>query len=269
MEIYNIYEPTTKKVPIIVSSPHSGWAFPDNLKHRFKKKMITRPDDTDWYIDRLYSFVKDLGITLISANFCRWVIDLNRDPDSKPLYDDGRVITALTPTTDFNGINLYETGEEPTDEEVTQRIKEYYEPYHNKLHELTQAYKDEFGKVLLFDAHSIRDIVPGIRKEAFPQLILGDNDGVSCSNTFINTALNALKSSRYEVTHNYPFKGGYITRSIGNPKENIHALQLEMIKTNYMNDEQMEYDKKRAENMQKTLENMFVNLIEALEDEKG
>ena len=267
MKIFNIYEPVTKRVPIIISSPHSGTAFPEELKKNFKKNIIQRPDDTDWYIDRLYSFTKDLGITIIAANYNRWVIDLNRDPESKPLYDDGRVITALTPTTDFNGNNLYRTGKEPTDEEIELRIENYYNPYHAKLKELTQQFKKDFGKVLLFDAHSIRDLVPGIRKEAFPQLIIGDNDGKSCSENLIRTALSSLENSKYEITHNHPFKGGYITRSIGNPNNNIHALQLEMIKTNYMDDEQIEYDEERAAKIQMTLKTMFENLIEALQNE--
>ena len=266
MKIYNVYQPKTERVPIIISSPHSGTLFPDDLKPKFQEGIIDHPDDTDWYIDRLYSFAQDLGILVIAANYHRWVIDLNRDPESKPLYDDGRVITSLTPTTDFNGDSLYKNGDEPSDEEIANRIKNYYNPYHNKLKMLTEHYRKEFGKVLLFDAHSIRDVVPGIRKEPFPQLILGDNDGKSCKGELVNTALSVLEKSPYELTHNHPFKGGYITRSIGNPKEGIHAMQLEMIKTNYMDDGQTEYDDLRAEKIRSTLKDLFVKLIETLKN---
>ena len=227
MTIFNITLPRKNKVPIIISSPHSGTYFPEEVKTQLKPQVLKNPDDTDWFIDKLYDFAPDMGITFITANFNRWVIDLNRNPESKPLYTDGRVITGLVPTTNFNGDNLYKD-EEPSEAEIHRRLENYYQPYHNKLAELISETKNEFGKVLLFDAHSIRDFVPGIRQEAFPKLILGDNDKTTASREIINIALDSLGKGSYQLEHNYPFKGGYITRYFGNPSDNIHALQLEM-----------------------------------------
>ena len=261
MTIYNITEPKNSKVPIIISSPHSGTFFPEEVKAQLKPEIVKNPDDTDWFIDKLYNFASELGITMISANYNRWVIDLNRDPNSKPLYSDGRVITGLVPTTNFNGENLYKD-ETPSQAEIERRLNAYYKPYHNKLTELIAETKAQFGKVLLFDAHSIRDLVPGIREEAFPQLILGDNDETSASKEIIEITLNSLGKSSFELEHNYPFKGGYITRHFGNPSENIHALQLEMCKSNYMDDSQTHYHEERANNMRTVLIPLFKKLIE-------
>ncbi|TRZ43755.1 N-formylglutamate amidohydrolase [Robertkochia solimangrovi] len=263
MEIYTITEPTTTPVPIIISSPHSGTAFPEDIRAQYKKEAVDNPDDTDWFIDRLYDFAPSMGIKMISANYSRWVIDLNRDPESKPLYNDGRVITALTPETDFNGNSIY-VGSTPDSEEVSRRIKTYYQPYHAKIAGMLAEYQAKFGRVLLFDAHSIRKVVPGIRSEAFPDLILGDNDETSCSKELIDIAYNALSTADYELMHNHPFKGGYITRSFGDPTQNIHALQLEMAKTNYMNDDETEYHEERAAAIRKVLQGVFNNLIEKI-----
>lgn len=263
MTLFNIIEPSTTKVPIIISSPHSGTFFPDEVKAQLKPEVVANPDDTDWFIDKLYDFAIQMGITMISANYNRWVIDLNRNPESKPLYNDGRVITGLVPTTNFNGDKLY-LKEEPSEAEIERRLKAYYKPYHIKLAEIIKQTKNEFGKVLLFDAHSIRDRVPGIRQEAFPQLILGDNDETSASKEVINITLESLGKGAYQMEHNYPFKGGHITRFFGNPSENVHALQLEMCKSNYMDDTQTKYYDQRANNVRNLLKTLFSNLIEHL-----
>lgn len=263
MDIYHITEPTAPKVPIVISSPHSGTYFPPEIAERLHPEMAARPDDADWFIDALYDFAPALGITVIKANYCRWVIDLNRDPESKPLYSDGRVITGLVPLTDFNGNPLYK-GTTPDETEIAERVQKYYLPYHEKLEELLAQTKQQFGTALLFDAHSIRRVVPGIQKEAFPQLILGDNDETSASSTIIKTAWNVLSDSGYEAKHNTPFKGGQITRYFGKPDSNIHALQLEMAKTNYMDATETDYSTENAEQIRTILKQLFTELIKTV-----
>ena len=93
---YKITKPSGSIVPILLSVPHCGTAFPDELVSQYKSDLIKNPDDTDWFVDKLYGFASDLGITTISAVYSRWVIDLNRHPESKPLYSDGRIITGLS-----------------------------------------------------------------------------------------------------------------------------------------------------------------------------
>tara|TARA_R110001599_G_scaffold109575_1_gene273149 strand:+ start:10202 stop:10993 length:792 start_codon:yes stop_codon:yes gene_type:complete len=263
MDLYNIIAPQAEAVPIIISSPHSGTYFPPEVAAQLKPESVANPDDTDWFIDKLYDFASAMGITMITANYSRWVIDLNRDPNSQPLYNDGRVITGLTPNTNFNGDNLY-IDATPDQTEINRRLKAYYEPYHQKVAELLANTKAQFGKALLFDAHSIRKVVPGIRKEAFPDLILGDNDETSAAAKIIEAAFSALRTNEYDLQHNHPFKGGYITRSFGKPEENIYALQLEMAKTNYMDDSETLYDEARANKMRVILQNLFQELIKAL-----
>lgn len=265
MEVFEILLPKAPRVPILLSSPHSGTFFPKDLRNRFQEKHLKFPDDADWHIDKLYEFASEMGITIIKANYCRWVIDLNRDAEQKPLYNDGRVITGLVPTTDFNGNPLYNSiQDEPSADEIQERIEKYYLPYHQKIEELLQDLQSEFDEVLLWDCHSIRDFVPGIRSEVFPQLILGDNDQQSASKKIIDTALNLLNKGQYEVSHNYPFKGGAITRNFGNPEKKRHTLQLEMTKKNYMDDTQTIYDIERASKMQTLLKSVFEGLINTL-----
>jgi N-formylglutamate amidohydrolase len=266
MESFRVIRATVKRVPVLVSVPHCGTAFPPELAQEYDHELITRPDDTDWFVDRLYDFAPALGMTMITAVYSRWVIDLNRDPKDKPLYSDGRIITGLCPVTDFTGRPLYnDTRRTVAEDEVARRRKIYYEPYHNQLQLLLAELKSEFGKVLLWDCHSIRQYVNTIYKEKFPDLILGDADGGSASRSLSEIALFNLRQSTYSVSHNFPFKGGYITRAYGRPSDNQHALQLEMAKVNYMNDEELNYDDLRADRMRKVLSRTLNSLAEHLE----
>jgi N-formylglutamate deformylase len=260
--VFNITHPTKSEIPILVSVPHCGTLFPPELKDQYKPELIQVPDDTDWFVDRLYDFAPALGITMITANYSRWVIDLNRDPQSKPLYSDGRVITGLCPTTNFLGEPIYQDErKEISLVEIEKRVTQYYEPYHQRIEEELARLHQKFGTVLLWDCHSIRQFVPSIHAEKFPDLILGDADGASASSELIATAIDSLQNSGYSFSHNHPFKGGYITRHYGKPEFNRHALQMEMSKINYMDDDEINFNLARAKEMQSTLKKVFRNLI--------
>ena len=178
---------------------------------------------------------------------------------------DGRIITSLCPTTTFLGEPLYtDERDEVSPQEVQRRLKKYFNPYHQKIQEVLDNLRGKFGRVLLWDCHSIRQSVPTIFASKFPDLILGDVDGTSASPGLIEAALSTLDHSRYDVSHNHPFKGGYITRHFGKPSENYHALQLEMTKVNYMDDSETRYDEKRSAEIQGLLRNVFQTLIDQL-----
>lgn len=262
---FRIIPAAHSEIPIFVSVPHCGTAFPQELVEQFDPALAVAPDDTDWFVDTLYDFVSEMGISMIAAHYSRWVIDLNRDPDSKPLYTDGRIITALCPTTTFTGQPLYlDKRQEVSGEEVTRRVGLYYRPYHDKIKEILAEMKKKHGRVLLWDCHSIRQIVPTIQQDKFPDLILGDADGTSASQALTSIALKTLGSEKYRLSHNHPFKGGFITRHFGTPANQQHALQLEMTKVNYMDDTELKYNKERADRMRKLLRRNFEEIIRIL-----
>lgn len=267
MEVpYHIILPKGNPAPMILSVPHCGTAFPDELRDHYHPDMMQAPDDTDWFVHELYNFASEMGITIIHAKYSRWVIDLNRDPESKPLYNDGRIITGLTTTTDFFGRAIYRSPEfEPDHAETQRRLEYYYLPYHAKIRELLLERLDSFGKVLLWDAHSIRHLVPTIRAEVFPDMILGDDDEKTAHPALIQAALENLGSGTNHVNHNHPFKGGYITRHFGKPETRMHALQLEMNKILYMDDTETAFHAERADAVRTVLKRTFSALLHTLE----
>jgi len=262
-----LIEPDREPVPFVLSIPHCGTAFPGELSGHFDPELAAAPDDTDWHLDRLYDFASELGVTVIHARYSRWVIDLNRDPDGTPLYDDGRAITELCPTRDFEERPIYSKRElEPDNEEKDRRIREYYRPYHDRIDSIVADLKDKFPNVVFWDGHSIRRRVPSISPDPFPDLILGDNDGKSASREIIDSAVEALSSGGYEFSHNSPFMGGYLTRSKGNPSDRVHALQLEMSKDLYMDATETVYDEEKAAVLKDHLRKVFMRLIGLLTD---
>lgn len=259
---YYVIAPKKEKVPMIISVPHSGTEFPDEIKDHYVKKMKEQPDDTDWFVHQLYDFASEMGITMIHAKYSRWVIDLNRDPESVPLYNDGRLITGLTTSTDFLGNPIYKRDDLiPDAQEVNRRLDTYYWPYYRKIEELIKERKQQFGQVILWDAHSIRRIVKTIRKDPFPDMILGTNDGQSAREEIMDTALSGLRQGPFQVNYNDPFKGGHITRYFGKPENDVHGLQLEMNKVLYMDDEELVYDVQRADQVRNILKRTFERLL--------
>jgi N-formylglutamate deformylase len=229
--VFDLIRPTARPVPIVVSVPHCGTGLPPEIAARL---VETKLPDTDWFVDELYEFAPRLGITLIRARFSRYVIDLNRDPAGAKLYADGRQETELVPTRSFAGAALYR-GAKPDDAEIAKRRQLYYDPYHAEVKAQLEGLRSTFPHVLLWEAHSILRHVPTIRKEPFPDLMLGDRKGETAAAALSAAALGALRrGERWTVAQNDPFMGGYLTRTFGRPATGTHAIQLEMSQDIYM-----------------------------------
>jgi N-formylglutamate amidohydrolase len=251
--------------PILISVPHAGTEIPPDLRSGFIEQRLTDLCDTDWHVPRLYEFARELGIGMVHTRLSRWVIDMNRDPDGKPLYNDGRAITELVPTQSFSKLPLYRDGCKPDVAEIMRRRRIFFEPYHGLIRQKLAELKTQFNQVMLLDAHSIVHAVPAIRPEPFPDLILGSNDGRSSSGRLIDVAAETLSAaSNYSFKQNDPFKGGFITRHFGEPAAGIHALQLEMVQKNYMDEQSRTYDPEKASEIQRILSRLLSRLLKEL-----
>lgn len=260
-----IVPPLGAPLPIVVSCPHSGIEIPSDIAKSMRREMAEGVPDTDWFVHDLYSFAPAMGITLLHARYNRFVIDLNRDPENKPLYTDGRHMTGLVPVTSFDARPIYVDGASPDPIEVERRLATFYRPYHAKAHELVAGLKTKFKHVLFFEAHSIKRHVPTIRQEPFPDLMLGDQRGKTADEAVSTAALLRLQSgNHFSVAHNDPFMGGYLTRAFGRPQEGVHALQLEMSQDVYMNEHDGSHDKAKQDAMSAHLQTLLAGLARTL-----
>jgi N-formylglutamate deformylase len=229
------YNFTAGRMPLLVSMPHVGTHIPQGLASRMTAAARAVPD-TDWHVDRLYDFLEGLCASVIAATHSRLVIDLNRDPGGTPLYP-GASNTELCPLTLFDNSPVYLAGQEPSQTEIAGRIEEHWRPYHERLSIEMHAMKAEHGIAVLFDAHSIRSRVPRFFDGRLPDINLGTGGGASADPALAAAALEAAADADgYTSVLNGRFKGGYITRTYGRPRDDMHAIQLELAQITYMDE---------------------------------
>ena len=218
--------------PLLVSFPHTGTDIPPDIEAKLVSPWLARKD-ADWWVHLLYDFVQSLGATTVRTTLSRTVIDVNRDPSGVSLYP-GQATTELCPTTTFDGEPLYTPGSAPNDAEISRRRTEYFDPYHGALTAELRRLQRQHGNVVLYEAHSIRSLVPRLFDGALPNFNIGTNSGASCSPA-LAAAIEAACSGRgFSQITNGRFKGGWTTRHYGNPERNVHAVQMELACRGYM-----------------------------------
>lgn len=243
--------------PLLLSIPHLGTYIPPELAARMVPQA-QEVHDTDWHLDQLYGFARDLGASILMATHSRYVIDLNRSPDGTSLYP-GQNVTGLCPLDSFDRAPLYLPGQAPDEAEVHRRTATCWRPYHDQLERELARLTTEHGRAVLWDAHSIRSVVPRFFEGRLPDLNLGTADGASCAPQLANHLLELARSAPgCTAVLNGRFKGGYITRHYGRPAVGVHAVQLELAQLTYM-DEQMPFAfrPERASRIQPVLHRML------------
>ncbi|MDO6505683.1 N-formylglutamate deformylase [Colwellia sp. 4_MG-2023] len=253
------YSLTSGNIGMLISMPHNGQLIPKHIANNMTENGHNVAD-TDWYIDKLYDFATAMGIYTLIPKYSRYVIDLNRSPSGVALYA-GADNTELCPTTAFDLSPLYHDGNNPTPEEITSRIENYWQPYHQVLAETLLHLKRKYKRVVLLDAHSILSQVPRFFSGRLPDFNFGSADGTSCDQALIDK-IQELDLSPFSTIFNGRFKGGYITRAYGNPKDNIHAIQLELSQSTYLDEPSNHYNEQKANNVKEQLKKFVQCLAE-------
>jgi N-formylglutamate deformylase len=263
-----------KSGPILVSVPHSGIYLPNDLYDKMTPSGQMM-EDTDWNVARMFSFVSQLDACLISANYSRYYIDLNRSSDGQGLYDASQtLVTGLCPTVSFSGEPLYLDGGEPNQGDIKSRIEKVWQPYHDTIAKALAEKVETHGYAILLDMHSIKSVVPKLFDGHLPHLNFGTNDGASTSADLIAALMDYVReNSQFQSVLNQRFKGGYITRHYGNPKGGVHAVQLEMAQKIYMDessnaDPELRFDTGKALSIQPFLKEM-IEVVAGVHDHTG
>lgn len=251
-----VYSLTRGTQPLLISIPHLGTALPTEIAAQMSDVApVLR--DTDWHLDRLYAFAASIGASVLQANVSRYVIDLNRPPSGESLYP-GQTTTGLCPTETFPGEALYAPGREPDAAEQAARLERYWRPYHEALKLELARIRSEHGCALLWDAHSIASVLPRLFEGKLPDLNFGTADGKSCDSHLLDQVLAVARKSPFTSVVNGRFKGGYITRHYGRPEDGIHAIQLEMCQSLYMDEAPpFEFEPEKAAAVQPVLRDML------------
>ena len=221
--------------PLLLSFPHVGTALPREVEATLTASGRAR-HDTDWHLERLYDFAWDLGIGQLRAVWSRYLIDLNRAPDDRELYP-GMVSTGLVPTVDFRGQRIVPAGEEPGEEERQRRRELYWEPYHRALRDWIRVRREEWGRVVVMECHSIAPELPRLFAGRLPDFSLGTYGGRSCAPELRDRLAEVLASSGRSHEVDGHFQGGYLTQHYGAPGDGVHVFQLEQALSTYADEE--------------------------------
>lgn len=257
-----VFELYPGEAPLLVSLPHVGTIVPPDIAADWTEEAKTLPD-TDWHLNELYAFVRQLDVGILQARLSRYVVDVNRPPDDLPLYH-GRHTTELCPTRMFTGEPIYREGRTLDAAEVARRRESYWQPYHDALERELTRLQAQHGYVILWEGHSIKSQLPWLFEGKLPDLNLGTAGSASCA-PGLRQALCAALSAQTVFTYvaDDRFKGGYITRHYGRPEQGRHAVQLEMCWSCYLREEAPPYqiDQVRVGRLLPVLEKLIITAL--------
>jgi N-formylglutamate amidohydrolase len=249
---YEIAMPARQTLPLVVASPHSGLVYPPEFlaASRLDRDRLRRSEDA--FVDEIFGGATALGAPLLKANFPRAFIDPNReafelDPAmfEEPLpawvnMRSPRVAAGLgtIPRIVSSGEEIY--GRKLSFAEVQNRIERYYRPYHEALGELVVATRRRFGYCILIDAHSMPSSGgPDLPEQGLRRtdIVLGDCFGTASAALVSLRVRETLEPLGYRIAHNDPYAGGFVTQHYGRPLEFVHALQIEINRALYMDEQ--------------------------------
>ncbi len=227
-DLFTIHRPNHAALPVVANLPHSGLKLPDAIAQQFTFEHRNTLPNSDWHLQQLYSFLPSLGITVMQANYSRYVVDLNRAL-KPPLF--GSFWSAAVPEQTAFKKPIYQASK-PTKLEVRARIDEFYSPYHQQLTALLNEAVARHGKVYLLDLHSFMGLITD-------DVCLGNANGKTCAESLIDQAAESFTQQGYQTVKNKVFTGGYITRHYGEQPQ-VDALQVEIRYPIYLPDDQLE-----------------------------
>jgi N-formylglutamate amidohydrolase len=235
----------TLSIPVLLSVPHAGRDYPDAIFDalRLPRAALLRLEDR--YADLLARKTLALGFPAVIAHRARTWIDLNRDENDLDVEMVRGADRARYPTPGAKqrgGLGLIprrlsgdgDLWTRPFNlEDVEHRVASFHRPYHTAVAQILEQMRDKFGVAILLDLHSMP---PLKQSTAAPpaRFVIGDRFGKSAASQFADLLLRQIRRQGHPVALNHPYAGEYILRRHANPAANIHALQLEVDRSLYL-----------------------------------
>jgi N-formylglutamate deformylase len=263
---FTVHEPRATKTPLVVEVPHAGLTVDAESMATLIAPAQSLGRDADLFVDDLYADAPDVGATLLVSHVSRYVCDLNRaETDVDPLTVEGGaarsaphgVIWRLT--TDNRAALL-----RPLPfAELERRLVRIYRPYHQTLQALLEQRVAEFGYAILLCGHSMPSrgreghIDPG-RERA--DVVPGSRGRTTCADAILRLVdLNAAEF-RLSVAHDEPYRGGFSTSHYGRPKDRVHAIQIELARRLYMDEQALTKKAREFEELKRFCRTVTENL---------
>lgn len=264
--VVRVERPDVRTNPLIFCSPHSGRDYPDDLLDQCLTPISVLRRSEDAFIDQLYADVPCFGSVFLKAMFPRALVDPNRArneldpkmfedatlPDIGPVTSRAAAGLGVIPRLGADGQALY--GGRMAYETAQAMLRRFYDPYHQTLKALIKDTQDQFGEAIIIDCHSM----PAASARGI-DIVLGDRYGASCSRSLITHIEYQLRNLGLTVVRNRPYAGGYITENYGHPEQGVHAIQVEINRSLYMDEARVRPNSKL--NSLRTIINTWVSSL--------
>lgn len=248
---WSLRRPEPSPIPVLIAAPHGGRCYPASLSAAMHNPGPAAHRLEDRYVDRLAELVAgQTGAALLVAHAPRAMIDLNRGIDDM----DWDMLSHIDPVRGDDerqgpsrrarsGLGLVprrlpglgELWKEKIGlDELEARIAGVHRPYHDVLGDTLDRIRRRWGAALLIDLHSMPPLVSQSAGRMPPHFVIGDRFGASCDGAIASAAFDWFAQAHQRVAHNRPYAGGYALDRHGAPGTGIHALQLEVCRSRYL-----------------------------------
>lgn len=248
---YRLMRPNDARSCAIFSSPHSGAEYSSAFLAETRLNALALRSSEDAFVDELFAAAPLHGAPLLVAKAPRAFVDLNRAADElDPSVILGAKVSGVNPRIAaglgviprvVSNSQVIRNGKMSL-AEAKARVAEFHAPYHNRLSQLIKDHRARFGMAILVDCHSMPkealDAAPMVDGQA-PDIVLGDRFGASCDRWVADMAQDIFSEAGFKVARNAPFAGGYITKHYGHPSRGVHALQVEINRAVYMDEDRI------------------------------
>ena len=249
---FDIVEPTHWVAPLIFNSPHSGAIYPPEFLASSKLDRTALRRSEDSFVDEIIEGMVAKGFATVRVNFPRCYVDVNREPyELDPRMFAGRLPSfantrsmrvagglGTIPRVVGDAQDIYR--ERLSVDDGLRRIEMLYKPYHRALRRLVGSVHQRFGTAILIDCHSMPSNGGSRDEPPRSDVVIGDRYGTSCAPLLPDMVEQTLHAMGYSVGRNKPYAGGFITEHYGNPAGGVHAIQLELNRAAYMNEQRRE-----------------------------
>lgn len=253
---FTLEAPGEPVLPVVIAVPHAGRAYPDDLLAQMRAPDLCRLRLEDRHVDQLgLAVAQATGAALLRAHAPRAMLDLNR-AESDIDWDMIEVPRALRPLAALSGggaanhrarsglglipRRLPGHGEiwrsRLPRAELERRIAEVHQPYHQMLATHLRAVRDVWGAALLIDLHSMPPLPAREGRALAPVMVLGDRFGASCHHALVSRGLTFFEGEGMAAAQNRPYSGGYVLDRHGAPATGIHAMQIEVCRSLYLDE---------------------------------
>ena len=229
--------------PVVVSVSHAGRDYDGGWAEALRPPLGAIVALEDRYADFLAHLVTDAPVVI--AQGPRACIDLNRHPSElDPGMVDGAIASRLILSPKVrSGLGVIPRRLSGVGDlwnrrlslsEVEERVAAFHRPYHQALSDLLRRALAHNGIAVLLDLHSMPSLPPSGDPASAPAVVIGNRFSQSASAWVTARTAALCQSNGLNWRENSPYAGGYIIERHGAPARGVHAIQVEIDRSLYL-----------------------------------